>query len=220
MSDLKELKSAAGIAVWDPVVRYGHWLLVVAFGIAYFTAEEEGGGAELVHAWAGYIVGVIVALRVLWGFIGPQRARFRDFFYGPLTSLRYFADLLRGRARRYLGHSPAGGAMVILLLLSLAATVLTGLIAYGDRGKGPLAESGTPLAAAAYADENEYGPRRGLERRNGQDGESALGEVHSALANVTLALVIVHIIGVGLASVVHRENLVLAMINGRKRQDG
>jgi cytochrome b len=220
MSDVKEMQSATRIAVWDPVLRCGHWLLVVAFGVAYLTAETEGGGAELVHAWAGYIVGVIFALRVLWGFIGAQRARFRDFVYGPVTTVRYLADLLRGRARRYLGHSPAGGAMVVLLLLSLAATVVTGLIAYGDRGKGPLADTGTPLVAAAYADEDEDGPRRRLEMRDGQDGESALGQVHSTLANMTLALVILHVIGVGLASVVHRENLVLAMIDGRKRRDG
>ena len=85
MSDVNKLKPAARIAVWDPVVRYGHWLLVAAFAVAYLTAEEEGGGAELLHVWAGYMVGVIVGLRVLWGFIGPERARFRDFVCGPVT---------------------------------------------------------------------------------------------------------------------------------------
>lgn|SRR5579872_1658673 len=221
MSDLKEVKPAALVAVWDPVVRYGHWLLVVAFGVAYLTAEEEGGGPELIHVWAGYIVGLVVILRVLWGFIGPERARFRDFVYGPVTAARYLFDLLRGCARRYLGHSPAGGAMVILLLLSLAATVVTGLVAYGDRGKGPLAAAGTPLMAVAYADEDDSGRLRGRDKgRDGENGESAIGELHSTLANVTLALVILHLIGVGLASAVHRENLVRAMIDGRKRRDG
>lgn len=222
MSDLKEVKPAALVAVWDPVVRYGHWLLVVAFGVAYLTAEEEGGGGpELIHVWAGYIVGLIVILRVLWGFIGPERARFRDFVYGPVTAARYLFDLLRGGARRYLGHSPAGGAMVVLLLLSLAATVVTGLVAYGDRGKGPLAAAGTPLMAVAYADEDDSGRQRGRDKgRDGENGESAIGELHSTLANVTLALVILHLIGVGLASAVHRENLVRAMIDGRKRRDG
>ena len=139
---------------------------------------------------------------------------------GLSTAIRYFFDLLRGRARRYLGHSPAGGAMVVLLLLSLAATVVTGLMAYGERGKGPLADVGTPLVATAYADENEGGRGRGPEMRRNGEGESAVGELHSALANITLALVILHVLGVGLASVVHRENLILAMIDGRKRQDG
>lgn len=216
MSDVKELMPATRIAVWDPFVRWGHWLLVIAFGVAYVTAEEEGGGTESIHVWAGYLVGLVVVLRALWGFVGPQRARFRDFVYAPVTALRYLVDLLRGRARRYLGHSPAGGAMVVLLLLSLAATVVTGLMAYGERGKGPLADAGTPLVPAAYAEGNRDGREI---RRDGEGGESAVGELHGVLANITLALVILHVIGVGLASVVHRENLVLAMIDGRKRRD-
>jgi cytochrome b len=219
MSDVMEVKQARRVAVWDPVVRYGHWLLVAAFALAYLSAEEESGGPDPLHVWGGYAVGIIVVLRVLWGFVGPQPARFTDFVYGPVMAIRYLIDLVRGRSRRYLGHSPAGGAMVVLLLLSLAGTVLTGLIAYGEQGKGPLAGGGAAVVTAAYADEDQVSGRCALEnRRNG--GEGALGELHGTLANITLALVILHVLGVGLASVVHRENLMLAMINGRKRADG
>ncbi len=221
MSDVKEAKEARRLTVWDPVVRYGHWLLVAAFAATYLSAEEESGGPDPLHVWGGYVVGIIVILRVLWGFIGPRRARFTDFVCGPIAAVRYLIDLLRWRAPRYLGHSPAGGAMVLLLLLSLAATVTTGLMAYGERGKGPLADGGTPVVAVAYADEDDVGGRLGTEsRRKGSEGENMLGELHATLANVTLALVILHVLGVGLASVVHRENLTLAMINGRKRAEG
>jgi cytochrome b len=216
MSEVKHGTVITYIAVWDPVVRWGHWLLVAAFAVAYLTAEEDVGGADLVHVWAGYLVGAIVGLRVLWGFVGPERARFRDFVYGPSAVARYVVALVGGRARRYLGHSPAGGAMVLLMLLSLAATVFTGLVSYGERGKGPLADGGRPLIAAAYAD-GDKGSRGAEASRDREGGESAIGELHSALGNITLALVIFHVLGVGLASVVHRENLMLAMINGRKR---
>ncbi len=217
MSEVKEVRLAGRVAVWDPVVRYGHWLLVAAFAVAYLSAEEESGGPDALHVWGGYVVGLIVILRVLWGFIGPRRARFADFVCGPLTAIRYLIDLVRGRARRYLGHSPAGGAMVVLLLLSLAATVVTGLMAYGEQGKGLLAAGAPAIVATAYADENETDARRPGKRGDGGEGESALGELHGTLANLTLVLVILHVLGVGLASVVHRENLVLAMIHGRKR---
>jgi cytochrome b len=206
------------VKVWDPVVRYGHWLLVAAFAIAYLSAEEESGGPDLLHVWGGYAVGAIVVLRVLWGFVGSRHARFGDFIHGPFAALRYLADLLRGRARRYLGHSPAGGMMVLLLLAFLAATVATGLIAYGDQGKGPLAMRKTVTIIQTTAQANETaGPSGQGKQSRHEEAESALGELHDTLANITLALIILHVLGVGLASVVHRENLVAAMINGKKR---
>jgi cytochrome b len=59
MSDVKELKPARRVAVWDPFVRYGHWLLVAAFAVAYLSAEEESGGPDALHVWGGYVVGLI-----------------------------------------------------------------------------------------------------------------------------------------------------------------
>ncbi|MBW4089956.1 MAG: cytochrome B [Proteobacteria bacterium] len=213
---MSSTRQATSVAVWDPLVRIGHWALVVAFAVAYLSAEEESGGIDALHVWGGYAVGAIVVLRVLWGFVGPRHARFSDFAYGPVTAVRYLAGLVRGRSRRYLGHSPAGGAMVFLLLAFLAATVGTGLVAYGDLGKGPLAHATGPANARAYGDQDEN--RTGAAPR-GESAESALGELHDTLANITLGLIILHILGVGLASVVHRENLARSMVTGRKRAE-
>ena len=203
----------ASTLVWDPLVRFGHWVLVAAFAVAYLSAEEEAGGPDPLHVWGGYVVGAIVVLRVVWGFVGPRHARFSNFVRGPLIALAYFRDLLYGRARRYVGHSPAGGAMVIALLVCLAATVTTGLMAYGEQGKGP-------LTAVLVTDTNANG--NGAEHRalakGGEETESTIGELHGLLANITVALVVAHIFGVAVASVVHKENLVLPMITGRKHR--
>jgi cytochrome b len=215
---MSSTRQTTRIAVWDPVVRYGHWALVVAFAVAYLSGDDDEGGVELLHAWSGYAVGTILAVRVLWGLVGTRYARFSNFAYGPRAALRYLNDLVRGHARRYIGHSPAGGAMIIALLVCLAGTVGTGLVVYGDHGKGPLADAGVAVIAQAHAGEHEGG-RQGGSERNGGLTESALGELHAMLANITLLLITFHILGVVATSLIHRENLVAAMINGEKRAE-
>ncbi len=203
------------VQVWDPLVRYGHWALVIAFAVAYLSGEDEAGGPDQLHVWSGYAVGFIVAVRVLWGLVGTGHARFSDFAYGPMTALRYFADELRGRAKRTIGHSPAAAYMIAALLLCLTATVATGLVANSDAGKSPRASAHGLVIAQAHADEHKGRSESG--GKHGRGGESVVGELHEALANITLGLIILHILGVGVASVAHRENLVAAMFSGRKR---
>ncbi len=184
------------VRVWDPLVRYGHWLLAVGFLVAYLTEDD----LLTVHVWAGYLVGAIIVVRIVWGLIGTQHARFSDFLYSPRSSLEYFFDLLRGRAKRYLGHSPTGAAMVFALLIGIALTTGSGLIVYAyDKHAGP-------LAGLVASDASE-------------SVEAFWEEAHELLANLTLFLVVLHIGGVALASVSHKENLVRAMISGNKRTD-
>lgn len=200
------------IQVWDRFVRVAHWTLATGFFVAYLSAEE----IEFLHNWSGYVVAATVLLRIVWGAIGPRRARFADFVYRPRTVIDYLRDLVRFRSKRYVGHSPAGGAMVVALLLLLAVTTGTGMARLAiEEGEGPLA----PWLASAPAIDtsadivlvsSEEGEE---ERRN----ESFVGELHEVFAEITLWFVIAHIAGVVLASLSHRENLVRAMITGRKR---
>lgn len=205
------MSETRAIYVWDPAVRLFHWSLVVAFTVAYLTGEEN----EVLHANAGYVVLGLVLFRVVWGFIGTRHARFTDFIYGPAAIIDYFKGLSSGRPRHYDGHNPAGGLMVLVMLVSLLAISWSGLKVWGIEGHGPLAGD-VAVVAVTHADEDHDD--------EGDSGESGIDEaaeeywedVHEVIVDFTLVLVFIHILAVVVSSFVHRENLIGAMITGRK----
>jgi cytochrome b len=201
-------------------VRAAHWTIVAGFFVAYFTEDD----ALTLHVWAGYAVGVVVLLRIVWGFVGPRHARFTEFLYRPSEVVSYLRDLLALRGRRYLGHSPAGGAMVLVLLVGLLATVGSGLMLYAlENNAGPLAgivASASPQDLATARSEHGGVDADETAAPAGSHAEGsgeAWEEVHEIAANLMLVLIGLHVAGVFLASYVHRENLVRAMVTGRKR---
>jgi cytochrome b len=149
------------MAIWDPLVRVAHWSIVAGFFLAYFTEDD----VLTLHVWAGYAVGVLVLLRIVWGFVGPQHARFSDFLYRPSEVVTYLRDLLTFRATRYLGHSPAGAAMVFALLAGLTATAGSGLVLYAiEDNAGPLALSPRPTRRTSRARLRVTTPKRPVRR--------------------------------------------------------
>ncbi|MEC5325692.1 cytochrome b/b6 domain-containing protein [Aurantimonas sp. A3-2-R12] len=198
------------IRVWDPVVRLFHWALVVAFAIAWLTADE----LQRVHEIAGYGVAGLVAFRLVWGLVGSRYARFAQFLRGPATTLAYLGDMARGRERRYLGHNPAAAAMIVALLVTLSGTAFSGWLMEEPSRVAMLVDL-PRIVTAAHADEE--GDEAGYVEAE-TDGQ--LKEVHETFANLLLLLVALHVGGVVLASFRHHENLARAMITGDKRAPG
>jgi cytochrome b len=218
------LMSDSTVRVWDPFIRIFHWSLVAGFTIAYFSGEEEG----LLHPYSGYAVGILISLRLLWGFVGSKYARFSQFLYSPGQVIQYLKGLRGGKPDHYLGHNPAGGWMIFALLISLVMTTVSGLQVYGIEGHGPLADaqSGAPAIAAdigfirdarADRDDDEAREEHGVNHEE-DEAEELWEEIHEFFANLTLLLVFIHVAGVIVASRVHGENLVQAMLTGDKRQ--
>jgi cytochrome b len=176
--------------VWDLPVRVSHWLLALCVLAAWLTREPRL--ADL-HAAAGYCALVLVAFRLAWGFVGTAHARFSDFRFGPRAALGYLADSLKGAPRHYTGHNPAGSWSVYFLLAGVLAVCVTGVIAIGAMfAMGPFS---IPLPPAST---------------------DTLREAHEWLAWILLAVIAVHVAGAVASSVLHHENLVAAMVNGRK----
>ncbi len=181
--------AARPIKVWDPVIRVFHWSLVFFYVLAYATEDDW----MTIHSYAGYSIAALVCFRLVWGVIGTRHARFSDFITTPSNVIAYLKQLSKGNAKRYIGHNPAGAAMIVVLLVGLSMTVLSGASLFATEGHGPLA--GTFLSTWS---------------------EDALEEVHEFFANFTLLMILVHVFGVVLSGLLHRENLVKSMITGEK----
>ncbi|MCL2308686.1 MAG: cytochrome b/b6 domain-containing protein [Proteobacteria bacterium] len=119
---------AATIKVWDMFVRVFHWSLAALFLMAYVTGDE----LEEVHIVVGYAIAFLIAARVVWGFIGPHHARFKNFVRPPRETLAYLHDEILLRAPRHIGHNPAAAAMIVALLVMATVTCATGYLATTD----------------------------------------------------------------------------------------
>ncbi|MDD5364359.1 MAG: cytochrome b/b6 domain-containing protein [Gallionellaceae bacterium] len=166
------------ILVWDWPTRIGHWVMAIAFLIAYVTGESEEW--RLVHVWAGGTLAGVVVFRLIWGLIGSRHARFFSFIRSPRAARDYLLGLLHGNTEHHTGHNPAGGYAILALLVLGLATAATGWPVYQDIG-----------------------------------GEW-LGELHEGVVNAMLAVVLIHLAGVLVGSLAHRENLPRAMVTGYK----
>jgi cytochrome b len=124
--------------VWDLPVRVVHWLLVIGIAGSYAT-HKLGVAYFKYHLWFGYLVVVLAAFRVLWGFVGTRHARFSSFLRGPRATGAYLLAMLRGAAPATPGHNPLGAWMVLFLLFALVAQGVTGLFANDEIfNTGPL----------------------------------------------------------------------------------
>jgi len=200
------------IYVWDKVVRFFHWNLVLFFAFAYLTGDD----LELLHVYAGYYIIGLISVRIIWGIIGTRYARFSQFIYSPTTVLSYLKNFFSDKPgeKEYLGHNPAGGWMVIALLLSILATSYSGLKVYALEGNGPLASTSLEQRQMhiggfiKVSDDDDH---------ESNEDEEFWEEIHEFLANLTVLLIILHIAGVVLASKKHHQNLIRAMISGYKK---
>ena len=184
---------SATVKVWDRFLRFFHWTLVLCFATAFISGEVH---ASTIHVLVGYVLCVLLAARVYWGFKGSEYARFRAFIFPIAEALEYLRSMLKGNPRHYYGHNPAGALMVFTMFGLLAVIFVSGLLSLGTVDfEGPMV-----FLANQVSDESSY----------------AFRHIHKFLPNLALALVVLHLLGVVVGSIQHRENLVRAMLTGKK----
>ncbi|MDG4720294.1 MULTISPECIES: cytochrome b/b6 domain-containing protein [Thalassospira] len=188
MSDEKKVK------LWDFPVRLFHWALVVAIVTAWWTNQQL---MIDIHAIAGYSVLALVLFRIIWGFVGSSNARFASFIKGPDKVIGYAIKVPNGSISdlTYAGHNPAGGWMVVVLIVLVGIQAVSGLFASEDTF---LFFDG-PLVAHVSS-----------------DLASTMNWIHHTNINLIYAMVGLHVFAALFYLVVKRENLIGAMVTGAR----
>lgn len=204
---------------WDPVVKLTHWTIALAvLGNAVVT---EAGSPT--HVWVGYGLAAILALRLLWGVIGPAEARFSAFVPSVRRAAAHVRDIRAGRHSEHVSHNPLGTLMVYAIWSCLLVLIGTG-IAMAGLPPTQLSPPATPAAQAvqpaAEAGEDERDAQHDDAGETGEAGEGAeegpLGEVHEVAANLLYLLILLHIAGVVFETRRSGPRLLLAMLPGRR----
>ncbi len=177
--------------VWDVPTRLFHWLIVLLIIASYVTVQSNW--MEL-HLLSGYTILTLLLFRIVWGFIGSDTARFSRFLRSPIAGLRHLSRFTRRAPDDEVGHNEAGGWMVLVMLLVIAAQIGTGLCSNDDGAtEGPLAK----YVGKAMSDR--------------------LSGYHELNFDVLLGLIGLHILAIIAYAVVKRHDLVRPMITGKKR---
>ncbi len=185
--------SRPGQLVWDLPVRVFHWSLLALVGAMSATGFWAPEWWLSVHVWGGYALGLLIAFRLVWGFVGGRHSRFASFPLTPGALFTHVRTLVARGRQSHAGHNPGGAWMILILLGLLSAIVVTGVVSYGGR------ENLGPLAFMI-----------------GFEAGDVAGILHEILAWMLLGAVALHILGVVVETRLSKFSLVGAMITGRK----
>ena len=185
--------------VWDPLVRLTHWTIALAVVLNGFIIDEDA----LAHIWIGYAALSLLALRLLWGLIGTENAKFTSFLISFSGAARHVSGLMRGQHPKYKSHNPLGALMVYALWGTLLVVSATGVMLENEL---------FPENDAEYS--GQFEEEEEEEEDHDEGGEDLIEEIHEGAANLLLLLAALHVGGVILESRLSGRNLVRAMISG------
>jgi len=186
--------TANATKLWDLTTRALHWALAGSVLLCFLTVWVFPPAAMIAHYWLGGVAGAALVVRLIWGFTGSQYSRFNAFPIGPRSLIAHFRSVLARDKRHWPGHPPLAAAVMLVMLLALAAMVVTGLVQLGGH--------------------EAMGPLRGLVSFSGSGSAHSL---HAAISNGVVFLIGLHFLGLIVESLLFRENLAKSMISGERK---
>lgn len=186
------------VFVWSLCARMVHWMIAFSFFLALLTSFKYP--LLTLHVAFGYLFGIVLIFRLIWGFFGPRYARFETFKLSPQELGVYFIEKLRDRWRKIsAGHNPASSWFVVIVLVFGLLIVISGIVLYGvQEGKGVFSNLNHLYAQRAHL--------------------VLVGHQYSAYFLLFGASI--HITGVLIEQFYHKTHMVFSMISGYKQCDG
>ena len=183
-----------GRPVIDLPMRIFHWALALSFTGAWLTSE--GDSLREVHTVLGYTVAGLLVFRLVYGLVGPKRARLSTLRARAAGLPRWLREAWQ--ATKSVGRPgiPGGPGMNWSQGLGLATgTVVAAMLSLI-----------APLVLSGLATLDEWGGHRVAELTE---------ELHEFSGNLLLALVLAHLALLLVLSLVRRRNEAAPMITGR-----
>lgn len=178
------------IKIWDGATRLFHWALVLNIFAAWYTIDNN---MIEWHEISGHCLIALLLFRLCWGFIGSSTARFKHFITNPISACDYLNKSLRLQAHHKVGHNPAGGWMIVVMMLVIGFQLISGLLSNNDLGfSGALSDSVT------------------------KEISDLLTQLHALNFNVLVAIIWLHVVAVFFYVLVKKDNLIKAMFTGKK----
>ena len=191
-------RKAGSVYVWPLCTRIIHWIIAISFTAAFVTSFTEQ--YLHYHVAFGWIFGVMLGYRILWGFVGPRYATFNTFKFSLRGLVWYFQEKIINRWRKIPpGHNPASSWYTVLVLVFGSVIVITGLLLYGvQEGKGIFAFLNARHCGSMFL----------------------LCDIHTYISYFLAGWAVIHITGVLIEQFYHKTGMVFAMLTGYKKSEG
>jgi len=179
--------------VWSPLIRALHWIIALLTPVLFISAEAD---VMEVHLAAGPILMLAVLVRIWIGFTGEKHERFSSFFQKPSVFFAYLNDTINHKAKRTRGHNPLAGPVMAGMLLFMLLNSIS-----GEFLRGAHEEEGPFVKILAGIPDSVIDP---------------IEIIHSSFGHIIMALALIHIAGIIVHTITHKEMIARAMINGEK----
>ena len=180
--------------IWDVPTRLLKWSMAGVFAATWWYGWTLSFTTLSTHRLLAYALAAILALRVIWGFIGAPASRFSAILRAIADAPAYTLGVLRRAPSHYPGHNPMGSLWMVGFFALLLVQIGTGLMTYSDSFF-----DGGPLASTV-----------------GSSWSAWANGVHALVARLLLAMVALHLTAVAFYAVWKGENLVRPMLTGWK----